>query len=112
MGNCIPFEKNYIEREILMALGQTDVEKIAKLAALKLNASDLEATTSTLNNILQLIDNMQAVDTKGIEPLAHPLEITQRLRPDMVTEENHREVYQMIAPSTSEGLYLVPKVID
>lgn len=95
-----------------MALEQTDVEKIAKLAALKLNAKDLEDTTFSLNNILQLIDNMQAVNTQNIEPLAHPLEITQRLRPDMVTEENHREQYQKIAPSTSEGLYLVPKVID
>lgn len=95
-----------------MALEQTDVEKIAKLATLQLNEGDLEATTNSLNNILQLIDKMQAVDTNGIEPLAHPLEITQRLRPDMVTEENHRERYQQIAPSTSEGLYLVPKVID
>ena len=112
MVNCIPFLKNYIEQERLMALEQTDVEKIAKLAALKLNANDLEATTVSLNNILQLIDKMQAVDTQNIEPLAHPLEITQRLRPDMVTEENHREQYQKIAPSTSEGLYLVPKVID
>ncbi|AZS51961.1 Asp-tRNA(Asn)/Glu-tRNA(Gln) amidotransferase subunit GatC [Entomomonas moraniae] len=95
-----------------MALEQTDVEKIAQLAALKLNESDLAESTVMLNNILQLVDRMQAVDTNGIEPLAHPLEATQRLRPDMVTEENHRDEYQKIAPSVSDGLYLVPKVID
>lgn len=95
-----------------MALEQKDVEKIAQLAALKLNDNDLVETTSTLNNILKLIDRMQAVNTDGVEPLAHPLEATQRLRPDMVTEENHRDEYQVIAPAVSDGLYLVPKVID
>ncbi|UYZ84150.1 Asp-tRNA(Asn)/Glu-tRNA(Gln) amidotransferase subunit GatC [Entomomonas sp. E2T0] len=95
-----------------MALEQTDVEKIAQLAALKLNDSDLAETTTTLNNILKLIDRMQAVNTDGVEPLAHPLEATQRLRPDMVTEENHRDDYQKIAPAVSDGLYLVPKVIE
>lgn len=95
-----------------MALDQADVEKIAQLAALKLNESDLVQSTTMLNNILQLVDQMQAVSTHGIEPLAHPLEATQRLRPDMVTEENHRDRYQKIAPAVSNGLYLVPKVID
>ncbi len=95
-----------------MALEQTDVEKIAQLAALKLNDSDLAETTTTLNNILKLIDRMQAANTDGVEPLAHPLEATQRLRPDMVTEENHRDDYQTIAPAVSDGLYLVPKVIE
>ncbi|MOA39014.1 aspartyl/glutamyl-tRNA amidotransferase subunit C [compost metagenome] len=55
---------------------------------------------------------MQAVDTTGIEPLAHPLEANQRLRADVVTESNHRDSYQAIAPSTEDGLYLVPKVIE
>lgn len=95
-----------------MALEQTDVEKIAQLAALKLNDSDLAETTTTLNNILKLIDRMQAANTDGVEPLAHPLEATQRLRPDMVTEENHRDDYQTIAPAVNDGLYLVPKVIE
>jgi len=95
-----------------MALEQKDVEKIAQLAALKLNDDDLQETTTTLNTILKLVDKMQAVDTKGIEPLAHPLEATQRLRPDMVTEQNQRDQYQQIAPAVSDGLYLVPKVID
>ncbi|MFX6258314.1 Asp-tRNA(Asn)/Glu-tRNA(Gln) amidotransferase subunit GatC, partial [Acinetobacter baumannii] len=74
--------------------------------------ADLPRTTETLNNILGLIDQMQAVDTSGVEPLAHPLEATQRLRPDAVTETDHRDAYQTIAPAVEEGLYLVPKVIE
>ena len=95
-----------------MALEQKDVEKIAQLAALRLNDNDLTETTATLNAILKLVDNIQVVDTKEVEPLAHPLEAIQRLRPDMVTEQNHRDQYQQIAPAVSDGLYLVPKVID
>ncbi len=95
-----------------MALERSDVEKIAHLARIGLNEADIPQTTATLNNILSLIDAMQAVDTTGIEPLAHPLEATQRLRADVVTESNHREAYQAIAPAVENGLYLVPKVIE
>ncbi|CAM5490255.1 MULTISPECIES: Asp-tRNA(Asn)/Glu-tRNA(Gln) amidotransferase subunit GatC [Stutzerimonas stutzeri group] len=95
-----------------MALERCEVEKIAHLARLGLNESDLPRTTETLNNILGLIDRMQAVDTAGVEPLAHPLEATQRLRADQVTETNHRDEYQAIAPAVENGLYLVPKVIE
>ncbi len=95
-----------------MALERSDVEKIAHLARLGLNDADILRTTETLNNILGLIDQMQAVDTSGIEPLAHPLEATQRLRADQVSEDNHREAYQAIAPAVENGLYLVPKVIE
>lgn len=95
-----------------MALERSDVEKIAHLARLGLNDADIPRTTETLNNILGLIDQMQAVDTRGIEPLAHPLEATQRLRPDQVSEDNRREAYQAIAPAVENGLYLVPKVIE
>ncbi|HSC85098.1 MAG TPA: Asp-tRNA(Asn)/Glu-tRNA(Gln) amidotransferase subunit GatC [Pseudomonas sp.] len=95
-----------------MALERSDVEKIAHLARLGLNEADIPRTTETLNNILGLIDAMQAVDTDGIEPLAHPLEATQRLRADQVTEQNQREAYQAIAPAVENGLYLVPKVIE
>jgi aspartyl-tRNA(Asn)/glutamyl-tRNA(Gln) amidotransferase subunit C len=94
-----------------MALERSDVEKIAHLACLGLNDADLPHT-SALNSILGLVDQMQAVDTDGIEPLAHPLEASQRLRADVVTETNHREAYQSIAPAVENGLYLVPKVID
>ncbi|MCQ4232626.1 MAG: Asp-tRNA(Asn)/Glu-tRNA(Gln) amidotransferase subunit GatC [Pseudomonas sp.] len=95
-----------------MALERCEVEKIAHLARLGLDEGDLPRTTETLNNILGLIDRMQAVDTTGVEPLAHPLEATQRLRADQVTETNHRDEYQAIAPAVENGLYLVPKVIE
>ena len=95
-----------------MALERTEVEKIAHLARLGLSEADLPRTTETLNNILGLIDRMQAVATDGIEPLAHPLETTQRLRADAVTESNRRDAYQAIAPAVENGLYLVPKVIE
>lgn len=95
-----------------MALERSDVEKIAHLARLGLNDADIPRTTETLNTILGLIDQMQAVDTQDIEPLAHPLETTQRLRADRVTEQNQRDAYQAIAPAVENGLYLVPKVIE
>ena len=95
-----------------MALDRPSVEKIAHLARLGLSENEIAPTTATLNNILSLIDAMQAVDTDGITPLAHPLEATQRLRADQVTETNHREAYQAVAPSIENGLYLVPKVIE
>ena len=95
-----------------MALERSDVEKIAHLARLGLNDADIPRTTEALNSNLGLIDQMQAVDTTGIEPLAHPLEASQRLRADVVTESNHREAYQSIAPAVENGLYLVPKVIE
>jgi len=95
-----------------MALDRSDVEKIAHLARIGLNDADIPRTTEALNSILGLIDQMQAVDTTGIEPLAHPLEASQRLRADVVTETNHREAYQAIAPAVENGLYLVPKVIE
>lgn len=95
-----------------MALERSDVEKIAHLARLGLNEAEIPQTTATLNNILGLIDAMQAVDTTGVEPLAHPLEATQRLRADEVTERNQRDAYQAIAPAVESGLFLVPKVIE
>jgi aspartyl-tRNA(Asn)/glutamyl-tRNA(Gln) amidotransferase subunit C len=88
------------------------VEKIAHLARLGLNDADIPRTTEALNSILELVSQMQAVDTRGIEPLAHPLEASQRLRADVVTERNNRETYQAIAPAVEKGLYLVPKVIE
>lgn len=95
-----------------MALERSDVEKIAHLARLGLTESEIPQTTATLNNILGLIDAMKAVDTTGIEPLAHPLEATQRLRADTVTEQNQRDAYQAVAPAVENGLFLVPKVIE
>lgn len=95
-----------------MALERSDVEKIAHLARLGLNEADLPHTLEALNSILSLADQMQAVDTQAVSPLAHPLEAHQRLRPDQVTEHNQRDAYQTIAPAVDSGLYLVPKVIE
>ncbi|MBD9416841.1 Asp-tRNA(Asn)/Glu-tRNA(Gln) amidotransferase subunit GatC [Pseudomonas sp. PDM16] len=95
-----------------MALERSDVEKIAHLARLGLTEDEIPQTTATLNNILGLVDAMQSVDTTDVEPLAHPLEATQRLRADAVSEQNQRDAYQAIAPAVENGLYLVPKVIE
>jgi aspartyl-tRNA(Asn)/glutamyl-tRNA(Gln) amidotransferase subunit C len=95
-----------------MALDRKAVEDIAHLARIALNEDDIPATTAKLSGILDLIDQMQAVDTLGVTPLAHPLETVQRLRADRVTETNQRDALQAIAPATEDGLYLVPRVIE
>ncbi|MCL6415210.1 Asp-tRNA(Asn)/Glu-tRNA(Gln) amidotransferase subunit GatC [Aestuariirhabdus sp. Z084] len=95
-----------------MALDREEVTRIAHLARLAINENDIENTTATLTDILQLVDQMQAVDTSSTAPLAHPLDALQRLRTDVVTEDNQRDEVQKIAPATEDGLYLVPKVID
>ncbi|MCK9535369.1 MAG: Asp-tRNA(Asn)/Glu-tRNA(Gln) amidotransferase subunit GatC [Pseudomonas sp.] len=95
-----------------MALERCDVEKLAHLARLGLDDAQIGSSTTSLNAVLDMINAMQAVNTDGIAPLANPLEATQRLRPDSVTESNHRDDYQALAPAVENGLYLVPKVID
>jgi len=95
-----------------MALAASDVEKIAHLARLGINPEDIPAYSRSLSEILAFVEQLNAVDTTGIEPLAHPLEAAQRLRPDSVTETNEREQFQRIAPQTAAGLYLVPQVIE
>ena len=95
-----------------MALTLEDINKIAHLARLGLSDDEKNRYTDSLNNIMGLIDELQAVNTTGIEPLAHALEVTQPLRTDVVSEQNQREAYQKIAPATQDGLYLVPKVIE
>jgi aspartyl-tRNA(Asn)/glutamyl-tRNA(Gln) amidotransferase subunit C len=95
-----------------MALSPQDVAKIAHLARLQVTGTEAERFTDKLNTILGMIDRLQAADTRGITPMAHPLDATQPLREDRVSETNHRETYQAIAPATEAGLYLVPKVIE
>ncbi len=95
-----------------MALTATEVAKIAHLARLALTTEEEGQVTARLNAILGLVDHLQAADTAGIEPMAHPLDATQPLREDTVTETDHREQYQAIAPDTEAGCYLVPKVIE
>lgn len=95
-----------------MALDAADVEKIAHLARLGINADDIPGYARNLSDILTFVEQLNGVDCSDVEPLAHPLEATQRLRPDAVTEANNREGFQQVAPETEDGLYLVPQVIE
>ena len=95
-----------------MSLTLEQVKRIAHLARIEISDDEALTTQGHLNGIFQLIEQMQAVDTAGVEPMAHAQDLSQRLRADMVTEENRRAVYQAVAPETEAGLYLVPKVIE
>lgn len=95
-----------------MSLGSDDVKKIARLARIAIRAEDIPEYAKNLSNILTFVEQMNAVDTSGIAPMAHPLDAPQRLRPDSVTETDQRELFQSIAPRVETGLYLVPKVIE
>lgn len=95
-----------------MSLNSADIKRIAHLARIQVSDTEAEATLSKLTGILGLIEQMQAVDTAGIVPMSHSQDVTQRLRDDVVTETNQRELFQSIAPAVEDGLYLVPKVIE
>jgi aspartyl-tRNA(Asn)/glutamyl-tRNA(Gln) amidotransferase subunit C len=106
-----------------MSLSDDQVRRIARLARIGIRPEESAAAIDRLNRVLGLIDQLKAVDTAGIEPMAHPLDALlpggQRLRPDQVTETDQRELYQSVAPAgpdgnpqVQDGLYLVPKVIE
>ncbi|MGI9303469.1 MAG: Asp-tRNA(Asn)/Glu-tRNA(Gln) amidotransferase subunit GatC [Gammaproteobacteria bacterium] len=95
-----------------MSLGSSDIKKIAHLARIAVSEEDIDVYARELSRILDLVEQMNAVDTDDIEPMAHPLDVTQRLRPDEVTEPNERDELQKLAPNAEAGLYLVPKVIE
>ena len=95
-----------------MSLDCSDVEKIAHLARMALDESQIDAYAKDLSNILNLVEQLESSNTDEVEPMAHPLRMAQRLREDRVTEDNRREANQGIAPSVEAGLYLVPKVIE
>jgi aspartyl-tRNA(Asn)/glutamyl-tRNA(Gln) amidotransferase subunit C len=95
-----------------MSLTLEQVRRVAHLARIDVSDAQAESTLGHLNGILALIEEMQAVDTRGVEPMAHAQDLSQRLRSDVVTEENRREAFQAVAPETEAGLYLVPKVIE
>lgn len=88
------------------------VRNIAELAQLKVVEADIRILAKSMENILELAEQMQSIDTTGIEPVSNPLDATQSLRPDVVTETNQRELFQSIAPATDDGLYLVPRVVE
>ena len=95
-----------------MSIERQQVEQLARLARLALDESTLARTTSSLGDVLALIDQLQAVDTAGVEPMAHPLDAVQRLRADEVTEPDQRDALLALAPASEDGLFLVPKVIE
>jgi aspartyl-tRNA(Asn)/glutamyl-tRNA(Gln) amidotransferase subunit C len=104
-----------------MSLNTEDIKRIAHLARIQINEQEAATTLTKLSGILGLIEQMQAVDTSGIMPMSHSQDVTQRLREDVLTQTNQREVFQAIAPAlgngadglaTQGGLYLVPKVIE
>ena len=95
-----------------MSLDKNDVEKIAHLARIAIADEDIPGYAENLSSILKLVEQMDAVDTDNVTPMAHPHAAFQRLREDVVTEENQREHFQKISSNVEKGLYLVPKVLD
>lgn len=95
-----------------MSLTCEQIKKIAHLARLNLSEEDMAYYTPQLSSILNFIEQMNRIDTTTVEPLAHPLDLSQRLREDVVTEANEQKKFQTIAPQVEAGLYLVPKVIE
>jgi len=95
-----------------MPLDKQDVVNIAHLARLSIDAQDIPNYVDNLSSILDLVEQMNHVDTSNVRPMAHPLDAVQRLRQDEVTESNQRDLFQSTAPETEAGLYLVPKVIE
>jgi len=95
-----------------MSLGPDEVKNIAHLARIEIEEKNIAGYADSLSSILHLVEQMNAVDTRDVQPMAHPMDVAQRLRADEVLEENQREVFQKIAPATENGLYLVPRVIE
>ena len=95
-----------------MSLTPEQVRQVAHLARLELKAGQGEHYARQLSNILDMVGQLSAAKTEGVTPMAHPLDMVQRLRTDAVTEGDQRERFQAHAPKTADGLYLVPKVIE
>ena len=95
-----------------MTISEQDLARVAELARLRLDPATVTEVTDRIANILGMIDRMQAVDTRAVSPMAHPLDTVQRLRPDEVTEPDRRAEFLAIAPVSEDGLYLVPRVIE
>ena len=95
-----------------MSLSPDQVRQVAHLARLELKNEQVEHYATQLTNILGMVDRLTAVNTDGVPVMAHPLDMVQRLRPDVVTEVDQREAFQEHAPAVQDGLFLVPKVIE
>ena len=99
-----------------MALTSQDISRVAELARLELRPDETEHTLSQLNGFFKLVEQMEAINTDGVEPLAHPAavlgQVALRLRDDIASEPNQREASQISAPAVENGLFLVPRVIE
>jgi len=95
-----------------MSLSLADVQRLALLARIEIDAAQGEAARAKLEAILDMIGQLNAVDTTGVVPMAHAQDVMLPLRPDAVTEADRRTLYQGIAPAVEDGLYLVPRVVD
>jgi aspartyl-tRNA(Asn)/glutamyl-tRNA(Gln) amidotransferase subunit C len=95
-----------------MSLTADQIRQVAHLARLELKAGQVDQYARELSNILDMVGRLARADTAGAEPMAHPLDMAQRLRPDAVTEPDRREALQAHAPAVKHGLYVVPKVIE
>jgi aspartyl-tRNA(Asn)/glutamyl-tRNA(Gln) amidotransferase subunit C len=95
-----------------MAVDRSDIAKLAELARIAISENTADQVANSISDVLALVDQLQAVNTDGVVPMAHPLDAVQRLRADEITEFNQREQFQAIAPATQDGLYLVPQVIE
>ena len=95
-----------------MKVDATVVRLVADLAQLHLDPADLEEQINSMNRILGLVESMNAMNTDGVQPMANPLDATQRLRGDVVTETDQSEQFQSIAPETEDRLYLVPRYVE
>ena len=95
-----------------MSISETDIARVAELARLRLDTAEIGEVTRRIDAILTMIDQMQAVDTDATAPMANPLDATQRLRDDTLSEPEMRERFLAIAPASEDGLYLVPRVVE
>ena len=95
-----------------MNIERHEIEKLATLARIAIDDSTINEVSERLGSVLELVDQLQAADTSGVDPMSHPMQATQRLREDEVKELNQREALQATAPDTEDGLFLVPKVIE
>ncbi len=95
-----------------MSLNHEEVVRSAGLARIELSPIEVDTTLGQLNGILGFIEQLQSVNTEGVAPMAHAVDVVQRLREDKVTEQDQREAFQSVAPDVEAGLYLVPKVIE
>ena len=95
-----------------MTLSLADVYRIARLARLDIDAAHAEEVRAKLESIFGLIDQLTAVDTTGVAPMAHAQDVALPLRDDAITERDRREAYQRVAPAVQDGLYLVPRVVE